>query len=63
MKLHLPAPLLFILLLSGCAHGPPRYGETRHEKNVQVCAEAANTLDIGAKLRPDGTCDITHWSP
>ncbi len=63
MKLHLPASLLFILLLAGCAHGPPRYGETRREENVRVCAEAANALDISVKLKPDGTCDITHWSP
>lgn len=60
---HLPAAILTIALLAGCASGPPGYGETRHEADPTVCAEGDRTLDVTVKLRPDGTCDITHWSP
>ena len=64
MKVPSPAAaLLPVMLLAGCAHGPPHYGETRRESDAAVCANAANTMDVSVKLRPDGTCDITHWSP
>jgi len=65
MRRILPIALALLPLMAGCQHHAPGYGETRHERDRAKCAQAAkeNATDMAVSIRPDGTCDITYWSP